>query len=495
MKVNIMKRLGTLALFLAAASAVWMTKSEAQSASAPDIIGEENAVLAEAPNVPPPMTRKNSTKVIVNLEVREVTKRLADGVEYTFWTFGGNVPGSFIRVREGDQVEFHLHNHQNNKMPHNIDLHAVSGPGGGAASSFTAPGHSSQFSFLALNAGLFVYHCATAPVGMHIANGMYGLILVEPKEGLPPVDHEYYVMQGEFYTAGKFGEEGLQTFDMDKAVDERPTYVVFNGAVGSLAGNSALPARAGDTVRVYFGNGGPNLASSFHVIGAQFDTVYEDGAMTNQLHGVQTTLVPPGSAIMVDFKVTVPGAYAMVDHSIFRAFNKGAVGTLAVSGSENKIIYSGKQSDTLYAGAPISNEVAIRPALHSSIPSPEINPALHAQYWRGKAVYMQTCFICHQPNGLGLPNQIPPLARSDVLMGDRTSAIRGIIQGRTGELTVNGRKYNGTMIPLANLSDQQIADVVTFVRNSWGNIDTNAVTTNEVSKLRKTATVAANAYE
>ena len=158
----------------------------------------------------------------MNLEVVEVTKRLADGVDYVLWTFGGDVPGRFIRIREGDDVEFHLNNHQHNKMPHNIDLHAVTGPGGGAASSFTAPGHSSQFSFKALNPGLFIYHCATAPVGMHVGNGMYGMILVEPKEGLPPVDHEYYIMQGEFYTTGKFGEEGLQGFDMEKAVDERP---------------------------------------------------------------------------------------------------------------------------------------------------------------------------------------------------------------------------------------------------------------------------------
>src|SRR5205814_3461519 len=243
----------------------------------PDVTGVETAVLTQAPNVPPPITRKKPAKVIVNVEVREVTKRLADGVEYVFWTFGGDVPGSFIRVREGDQVEFHLNNHQNNKMPHNIDLHAVTGPGGGAASSFTAPGHSSQFSFKALNPGLYVYHCATAPVGMHVGNGMYGLILVEPKEGMTPVNKEYYVMQGEFYTAGRFGEEGFQVFDQNKAVDERPTYVVFNGSVGSLVGDNAITANSGDTVRLFVGNGGPNLTSSFHAIGEIFDNVYQEG--------------------------------------------------------------------------------------------------------------------------------------------------------------------------------------------------------------------------
>jgi nitrite reductase (NO-forming) len=200
----------------------------------------ETAVLVAPPAVPPPIGRRHPAKVIVNLEVREVTKRLADGVDYTFWTFGGDIPGRFIRVREGDVVELHLNNHPTSRMPHNIDLHAVTGPGGGAASTFTAPGHSSQFTFTALNPGLYVYHCATAPVPMHISNGMYGMILVEPKDGLPAADREYYVMQGDIYTQGANGDQGLQYFDNNKANDERPTYVVFNGAVGSLVGDKAL---------------------------------------------------------------------------------------------------------------------------------------------------------------------------------------------------------------------------------------------------------------
>src|SRR5262245_30650995 len=316
----------------------------------PAIVGEEVAVLAQAPHVPPPIKRSHATKVIVTLEVREVVKRLADGVDYLFWTFGGDVPGSFIRIREGDLVEFHLNNHQNNKMPHNIDLHAVTGPGGGATSSFTAPGHSSQFSFKALNPGLYVYHCATAPVGMHVGNGMYGLILVEPKEGLPPVDREYYVMQGDFYTAGKYGEEGLQPFDMNKAIDEKPTYVVFNGAVGSLVGDKAITAKVGEKVRIFFGNGGPNMTSSFHVIGEIFDNVYQEGGVLPTQHQVQTTMIPAGGSAMVDFKVDVPGTYILVDHSLFRAFNKGALGMLKVEGPQNLLVYSGKEVDAVYLG-------------------------------------------------------------------------------------------------------------------------------------------------
>ncbi|MEI7807244.1 MAG: copper-containing nitrite reductase, partial [Verrucomicrobiota bacterium] len=317
----------------------------------PEVMGQEEAVLTQAPNVPPPIKRKHSAKVIVHLEVKEVTKRLADGVDYTFWTFGGDVPGSFIRIRVGDDVEFHLNNAPDSKLPHNIDLHAVTGPGGGATSTFTAPGHSSQFSFKALNPGLYVYHCATAPVGMHVANGMYGLILVEPEGGLPPVDREYYVMQGEFYTTANFGVEGLQPFDMNRAVDERPSYVVFNGAVGSMVGDKAITAKVGETVRLFVGNGGPNLTSSFHVIGEIFDNVYGEGGTTINQHNVQSTIVPAGGSAIVEFKVEVPGTFIIVDHALFRAFNKGALGMLKVTGPPDLLVYSGKEVDAIYLGS------------------------------------------------------------------------------------------------------------------------------------------------
>jgi nitrite reductase (NO-forming) len=437
----------------------------------------EQAVLTAPPDVPPPITRDFPARVVVHLEVRELVKRLADGVEYLFWTFGGTVPGSFIRVREGDLVEFHLENSPSSKMPHNIDLHAVTGPGGGAASAFTAPGHSSQFSFTALKPGIYVYHCATAPVGMHIANGMYGLILVQPKNGMPKVDHEYYVMQGEFYTAGAYGEEGLQSFDMAKALDERPPYVVFNGAVGSLTGDHALTAKVGETVRIYFGVGGPSLASSFHVIGEMFDTVYEDGTMQNQLHDVQTTLVPPGSATVVDFKVEVPGTYVLVDHAIFRAFNKGALGMLKVTGPENRRIYSGKEIDAVYLGsaadagtAAQKREVELQAQIAEEI---KTNPKIasltkEVQMERGKRVFMQTCFACHQPDGKGLPGVFPPLAGSDFLLADHDRPIRIVTKGLTGPVTVKGQTFNNVMPPQV-LTDQQIADVLTYVTNNWGN--------------------------
>ncbi len=213
------------------------------------------AELTAPPFVPTPVGKRMAKKLIVDLEIQEREGEMTSGVKYVYWTFGGTVPGSFIRTRVGDEVEFHLKNHPDNKLPHNIDLHAVNGPGGGAESSFVAPGHEKVFSFKVLNPGLYVYHCATAPVGMHIANGMYGLILVEPEGGLPPVDKEYYIMQGDFYTEGKYGERGVQPFDMQKAIDEKPDYVVFNGHVGAMTGDNALTAKVGEKIRLFVGNG------------------------------------------------------------------------------------------------------------------------------------------------------------------------------------------------------------------------------------------------
>ncbi|HUH13132.1 MAG TPA: copper-containing nitrite reductase [Longimicrobiales bacterium] len=307
----------------------------------PSLRGSEVATLTAPPNVPAPITRNHATRVVVDLEVMEKTMRLDDGVDYTFWTFGGSVPGSFIRVREGDLVEFHLKNHHMNGVAHNIDLHSVNGPGGGAEASLIAPGEEAVFEFRALNPGLYVYHCATAPVPVHIANGMYGLILVEPKDGLPPVDREFYVMQSEFYTKGAKGEAGLQPFSMEKAVAENPDYVVFNGAVGSMVGDNALRAKKGETVRLYVGNGGPSLISSFHVIGEIFDNVYtEGGTVANK--NVQTTMVPVGGSAIVEFRLDTSGKYVLVDHSIFRAFNKGALGIMEVDGEEDHEIFAGR---------------------------------------------------------------------------------------------------------------------------------------------------------
>jgi nitrite reductase (NO-forming) len=431
--------------------------------TADQIKGEENLTLTSAPKVPPPISRNHATKVIVHLEVTEVEGRLADGVEYTFWTYGGTVPGKFIRVREGDLVEFHLDNHPHNKMPHNIDLHAVIGPGGGAASSLTAPGHSSVFSFKAIHPGLYVYHCGTAPVVMHVANGMYGLILVEPKAGFPKVDHEYYVMQGEFYTKGKNGDVGEQAFSMEKAIDEKPEYIVFNGSVGSMLGNTALEAKAGETVRLFVGNGGPNLTSSFHVIGEVFDRAWLGGNTTAIESNLQTATVAPGGSVIVEFKVNVPGTFVMVDHALARAFNRGALAQLKVSGEEDKSIYSGKIRDEVYLPEGAGIKTAEAPG-RGAPPARSREERME----RGARVYKTNCAACHQTSGQGIPGAFPPLAKSDFLNADKIRVIETVLQGRQGKLVVNGQEFDGVM-PEWNLGDEEIANLLTFVYNSWGN--------------------------
>lgn len=436
----------------------------------------EEAMLTSPPVVPPPITRDYPAKVVVKMETVEKVMEIADGVEYMFWTFGGSVPGQFLRVREGDEVEFHLSNHPSSKMPHNIDLHAVTGPGGGAASSFTAPGHTSVFNFKALNPGLYVYHCATAPVGMHIANGMYGLILVESEEGLPPVDREYYVMQGDFYTKGEYGEQGLQSFDMDKAIREQADYVVFNGAVGALNGDKALTANVGETVRLYVGNGGPNLVSSFHVIGEIFDKVnVEGGSAINE--NVQTTLVPAGGAAMAEFKLDVPGNFIMVDHSIFRAFNKGALGMMQVSGPEDKIVYSGKVAENVYL--PEGSAVQVMPNGHPKVTAKN----KEEQMLYGQRVYEANCQACHQGSGQGIPGAFPPLAASDFLNEDHDRAIDVVLHGLKGPIKVNGQAFDSIM-PAMRLSDEDTANVLTYVLNSWDNKG-GEITPDEVAERRE----------
>lgn len=441
----------------------------------------ERAALTAPPAVPPPIDRNRPAEVVVELEAREVTSPLATGVDYTFWTFGGTVPGSFVRVRQGDHVRFTLSNHPTSRHPHNIDLHAVTGPGGGAASSFVAPGQSATFAFTALNPGLYVYHCATAPVGMHIANGMYGLILVEPPGGLPRVDREYYVMQGEFYTRDGLGVPGHQPFDMGRAIAEDPAYVVFNGAVGALTNDRALGANVGETVRLYVGNGGPNLISSFHVIGEIFDRVWDEaGSVPNA--NIQTTLVPAGGAAIVEFRVDVPGTFILVDHSIFRAFNKGALAIMEVSGEARPEIYSGKQVDESYLGDKVASLAPVAAAVEASAAG---KLTKEQQIKAGEVLYKGTCSVCHQDTGQGLPNVFPPLAKSDYLLKDPKRAIGVVVNGLSGPVTVSGAQFNSVMPPMSQLNDDEVANILTYVLNSWGN-DGGVVSTEQVKQVRAT---------
>jgi len=298
-------------------------------------------IVRDPTDLPAPLEVREPTTVIINLEAVEVEGQLADGTTYTYWTFNNAVPGPFFRVRIGDRIEVHMKNNTSSVMNHSVDFHAVTGPGGGAVMTQTKPGEESTFTAKAINVGLFVYHCATPMVAQHIANGMYGLILVEPEGGLPTVDREFYVMQGEVYSTEDFGTQGHLNASTEALLDENPEYLVFNGAVGALTTQKPLKANVGETVRIFFGVGGPNFTSSFHVIGEIFDRVYNLASLTSApLTDVQTTLVPPGGATVVEFKLEVPGNYILVDHALAR-LQRGLAGYLVVEGPVNPEIFNG----------------------------------------------------------------------------------------------------------------------------------------------------------
>jgi nitrite reductase (NO-forming) len=295
-------------------------------------------VSANPNNVGKPVGDREPMNITVDIETVERAARLADGTTYRYWTFDDVVPGPFLRVRQGDRVTVSLHNREDSTNIHSVDFHAVTGPGGGAVAQ-VPPGETRSFEFTALHPGLYVYHCATPMVAHHIANGMYGLILVEPEGGLPEVDREFYVMQGDIYTVEDYHTAGLNEFSLEKMLDEEPTYYVFNGTDGALTKTHRMEAWVGETVRIFFGVGGPNVASSFHVIGEIFDRVYREGDLVSPpARSIQTTLVPPGGSTMVEFQVDYPGRYILVDHALSRV-ERGPVGFLHVEGEKDESIF------------------------------------------------------------------------------------------------------------------------------------------------------------
>jgi nitrite reductase (NO-forming) len=305
----------------------------------PSLFEKVKDISKNPADIPGPLNRNHSETVEVNLVAKEVVSNIANVTPYHYWTFNKTVPGPFIRARVGDTIKLSLHNDKTSSHDHSIDLHAVTGPGGGAALTEVKPGKTKTMQFKALNPGLFVYHCAAGNAPTHIALGMYGMILIEPESGLTPVDKEFYIMQGELYTKGMIGERSFQAFDGQKMFEERPEYIVFNGRTSALVDNGGIKAQVGDTVRLFVGNGGVSKISSFHVIGEIFDKVYPEAAIGQPLENVQTTLIPNGGATIAELKLNYPGDYVLVDHALTR-IDRGAWGLLNVSGKKDKTIYS-----------------------------------------------------------------------------------------------------------------------------------------------------------
>lgn len=322
--------MGTNAASAIAQSHPLHSNDKAPSVKAADIVRDPS-------DLPPPVGDRTPAVVKVTLTSKELVGALdpASGTTYRYWTFNGKLPGPFIRVRQGDTVEVTLVNPRDSTMVHSVDLHAVIGPGGGAALLQVPPGQSKTFTFQATTPGLFVYHCGSPMIAQHIANGMFGLILVEPPGGLPHVDHEFYVMQSEFYTTAPKGKSGLQQFSVDNLMAETAQYYLFNGAVDSLTKEYPLRADEGQTVRIFFGNAGPNATTSMHMVGEIFTRYYQFGSLSSPpLEGVQTATIPPGDAGIFEVKARVPGQFTFMDHAISR-MEKGNLAFLEVKGPEN----------------------------------------------------------------------------------------------------------------------------------------------------------------
>lgn len=336
------------AFVITASSTLWAQATISSAKNAAPAVD----IVRDPADVPPPIGNRAPTTVHITLTAEEVIGQLdpASGTTYRYWTFNGKVPAPMIRVRQGDMVEVTLRNDARSRMVHSVDFHAALGPGGGAAFSQAIPGQAKIFTFEATTPGLFMYHCGTPMVAEHIANGMYGLILVEPSDGLSHVDHEYYFMQGEMYTTAAKGKGGLQQFSGAKLMAEDPEYFLFNGAVDALTKRYPLRANQGETVRLFFGDAGPNQTSSLHVVGEIFTRDYVQGSLTSSpLTGVQTAAVPPGSAAMLELTASVPGQFSVMDHAMAR-MAKGLLGILEVTGAENATL--------MHAGPASPNEVS-----------------------------------------------------------------------------------------------------------------------------------------
>ena len=305
----------------------------------PDDFERVTDIAKKATDLPGPLNRTQPKTVEIKLTAKEVISDIAPVTPFHYWTFNNTVPGPFLRVRVGDTVVLSLHNDKSSSHDHSIDLHAVTGPGGGAGLTEVKPGETKTIQFKTLNPGAFIYHCATPNAPTHITNGMYGMILVEPEQGLSKVDREFYVMQGELYTKGLMGETGFQAFDGQKMVDEAPEYIVYNGRPFSLVEERSLKAKRDETVRLFVGNGGVAKVASFHVIGEIFDRVYPEASLSDPRVNVQTTLIPAGGATMVEFTLEVPGNYVLVDHALTR-IERGAWGVLSVEGQEQPELYA-----------------------------------------------------------------------------------------------------------------------------------------------------------
>lgn len=337
---------GTGAVLLASstvAAATSAVKSDRQRSAEPKSWPWSKSIAADPANVPGPIDRDHAKHHEIELIAREIEGKLDSGSTFVFMTWGGQVPGPMLRVRQDDTVDLTVTNPATNQMLHNVDLHAVYGPGGGSEATYVSPGQSKTIHFTCRYPGAFIYHCAVPNMDEHISRGMFGMIVVEPHQGLPVVDREFYLGQHELYTKQPFGTPGQLDFDFKSMNRVQPNYVLFNGAVNGFTGGrlGRMQAEVGETVRMFMVSGGPNLLSSFHPVGNVWARCWPQGALANApQHYVQTQPVSPGSCFVGDLELPVPGRISFVDHAMTRVEEKGLLAELEVQGADNPGLFS-----------------------------------------------------------------------------------------------------------------------------------------------------------
>jgi nitrite reductase (NO-forming) len=301
-----------------------------------------DTVIADPTRLPPPIHRQHAIHHTIELEAREVHAKLDDGTEFDFMTWDGQVPGPMIRVRQGDTVTLTVKSANGNVRPHSLDIHAVMGTGGGSNATMVGPGQSRSEFFKCTYPGAFIYHCAVPNLDEHISRGMFGMIVVEPYDGLPIVNSEIYIGQHEIYTREPFATKGTAHFDYSRMAAEDPTYVLFNGAVNALTADRFGPVKGkvGETRRVFMVCGVPNLGSSLHPIGNVWKECWPQGALANPpLHYIQTQPVAPGSCFVGHLDLLVPETIKLVDHALSRVARKGLLAEIAVTGTDRPDIF------------------------------------------------------------------------------------------------------------------------------------------------------------
>ena len=323
----------------------------------------------------------------IQIDIVDRVIELAPGVRFSAWTLGGQVPGPVIHARVGDRIRFSMTNRSDETIPgvpsfplpmmHSIDFHAAMVSPQDKYRSI-APGQTIQFEFQLNYPGVFMYHCGTPMILEHIASGMYGMFIVEPRGGYPTkVDREYAVVQSEFYAkpdpeGRKVDGQPLYVLDAEKVRTKASTYTVFNAVYNGLV-DHPLMAKPGERVRLYVLNVGPSNTSSFHVVGTLFDRVWMDGNPDNQFRGMQTVLLGSSSSAIVEFRIPEAGKYVMVDHHFANA-SQGAIGVIDATGATPAPAAASIEHNNFSATAGTPND-------------PEAV--------RGKLLFESKCLVCH----------------------------------------------------------------------------------------------------